>query len=115
VWWLLPAIGAVGGALTNLNKPNQMFKNALLGAGLGFGASAIPGASEGAAKFLGIGQQAANPEWYSRFSLRSPEMDKFVNTSPEDMMRDMSFKGAKNTWASLQNPMLGMGIFQRRY
>lgn len=54
MWWLLPAIGAAVGALTNLNHPDQMIKNMGIGGLLGLGASAIPGATAGAGKLLGI-------------------------------------------------------------
>lgn len=60
-WWLLPAIGAGIGALTNLNKPDQTFKNALWGLGLGFGASAIPGLTGGVGSLLGIGGNSTVP------------------------------------------------------
>ncbi len=92
MWWLLPLIGAAGGALTNLNNPKQTWKNTLIGAGLGAGANLIPGATEGVAGLFGLGGtkagagagialskpavatttgQAINP---AQFGLLTPEM-----------------------------------------
>lgn len=111
--WLLPAIGAAVGALTNLNHPEQTWKNALLGAGLGFGASQIPGATEGVSSLLGIGGNSTVPletATGAATKLNVPAMDKFMATSPSEMLQNTAYEGAKGTWTSLQNPMLGNGI-----
>lgn len=114
-WWLLPAIGAIGGALTNLNNPKQTWKNALLGAGLGFGVSQIPGATEGATKFLGIGGSSTVPLETSTGAatkLSSPAIDKFMSLSGNPIT-DMKILNPPTFWDKtlnfLKSPQYIMG------
>lgn len=88
---LLLALGGAGiGAATQLRHPNRMLKPALLGAGLGAGASLIPGVTPAISSLLGIAPAA-----------------KVVTGAPiaSELGAGISFLPAAET-----KPLLGAGI-----
>ncbi len=119
-WWLLPAIGAAVGALTNLNHPEQTWKNALLGAGLGFGASQIPGVTKGASSLLGISGNSTVPletATGTATKLNVPAMDKFMaltgNPATDMKMLSPAGGGVFNYFKSPQYLMGASSLFNQ--
>ena len=98
---LLPLLGAAGGALTNLNNPDQMWKNMGIGAGiggLGAGAGALAGGS-----LLGGSGAASMAPLQSGVPMMNPGL---LSTAPLQSGVAMSNPGVM----SMAAPAAGQGL-----
>lgn len=111
MFWLLPAIGAAAGALTQLNHPDRMLKNAGIGGLLGLGASAA-GATPAVSNLLGLGGTTTAPLTGATGQLTMPQLGSNLLSNPSNAPTfGLGYGGGSPFGSTLTNaPSLGSQI-----